>query len=66
MVTKSSVRHPCDSSSYIIASGVLYTLLNFWGVFRIPVILFYAFDLFDIFDLLDLVYDMFNIGAIPT
>ena len=34
MIAKSSVPHPCEPSSYLIASGVLYTILNFWGVFR--------------------------------
>ena len=33
MIAKSSVPHPCEPSSYLIASGVLYTILNFWGVF---------------------------------
>ena len=35
MIAKSSAPHPCESSSYLIASGVLYTILNFWGVFSI-------------------------------
>ena len=30
MIAKSSVPHPCEPSSYLIASGVLYMILNFW------------------------------------